>query len=236
MGSVIPGLAENWFLSQYILMLRLLSIRGFGTARTVTEISSEPVRAWDIDYNYWMGKPAIPYEKFTIDCAADYGVGKSIDKISPETIRVRMKELYDKVGLVYVTNTGYTEWSDLVELTTNIIPRDCFSEYIGGVNPRERVATEVYEAGAYDTSECPYHHEMSYNSRTPKTLAFLAKDMPVGKGATFVSASGGFSDEIVDTELGRKLREKGLCYVRHWSDREHFKRNNLDEEICYNHW
>jgi len=56
------------------------------------------------------------------------------------------------------------------------------------------------------------------------------------KGATFVAENGGATRDIMNTELGHKLRTKGLCYIRKLPDRKFFTDNDLDQSIVYNFW
>lgn len=44
----------------------------------------------------------------------------------------------------------------------------------------------------------------------------------------------GVTDEILSTELGQKLKEKGVCYQRNLTDAEAYK--GEDESSVYNHW
>jgi hypothetical protein len=56
-----------------------------------------------------------------------------------------------------------------------------------------------------------------------------------GKGATFVGDAKAATEEIMKTDLGRKLLDKGMCYIRLLSDREHFDTDSDSSEV-HNHW
>merc|ERR1719195_1755825 len=56
------------------------------------------------------------------------------------------------------------------------------------------------------------------------------------KAATFISLNNPATEEIMQTKLGEKLKEKGVCYVRKLPDKKYFDDNDLDRSIVYNYW
>lgn len=44
----------------------------------------------------------------------------------------------------------------------------------------------------------------------------------------------GVTDELLLTELGQKLKERGICYHRNLTDAEGYKGES--EATVYNHW
>lgn len=42
------------------------------------------------------------------------------------------------------------------------------------------------------------------------------------------------TDEILQTDLGKKLKEKGVCYHRYLTDKNAYI--GQDEKITFNHW
>jgi hypothetical protein len=44
----------------------------------------------------------------------------------------------------------------------------------------------------------------------------------------------GVTDELLETELGQKLKDRGVCYHRHLTDATAYK--GEDESTVYNHW
>ena len=57
-----------------------------------------------------------------------------------------MRETYDRVGLVHLTNTGLTDLVDMRAAAKLVI--DAEMPYDGGANPRDNIAPNVYEIGA----------------------------------------------------------------------------------------
>jgi hypothetical protein len=75
---------------------------------------------------------------------------------------------------------------------------------------------------------------MAYVSKSTTMLAFLCHKALPERGATYFSDNVQATDAIMRTELGQKLRDKGLCYHRHLTDREYF--SGREEIGVYNHW
>ena len=126
-----------------------------------------------------------------------------------------MRAKYAASGLVYVTNTGLTDLRDQRSLARLVMGDE--SEYEGGANPRGRQEGlgSVYDIGAPLEASLAYHHEMTYKSHSVETLGFLCKHA-VDRGEvgwSFVSDSVQAHDYVMGTPLGKKLQEKGLCFV-----------------------
>jgi len=110
-------------------------------------------------------------------------------------------------------------------------------KYEGGANPREGIVTNVYEVGAPSDAWLHYHHEMAYNQHSMKNLAFCSVKAPWGKGDTYLSENMSVTEELLKTDLGRKLQDKGVCYIRCLTDREAYKGQGWKEgKAVYNHW
>jgi len=184
---------------------------------------------------WWSGTAPLDPAEFTIDCSEF-----AVDTHDSELGR-RMREVYDRVGLVHLTNTGLTDLVDMRSAAKLII--DAEMPYDGGANPRDNIAPNVYEIGAPLAAWLHYHHEMAYVGRSTRVISFLAKDVlpqpgpadhGVSRGATFVSDSIGATDKLLDTEFGQKLKELGVCYHRNLTDRDAFA--DKTEFGVYNHW
>ena len=152
-----------------------------------------------------------------------------------------MRETFDRVGLVHLTNTGLTDLVDMRAVAKLVI--DAEMPYDGGANPRDNIAPNVYEIGAPLSAWLHYHHEMAYVGRSTRVISFLAKDVlpppgpgdgGVSRGATFVSDSIAATDKLLSTDFGQKLKELGVCYHRNLTDRDAFA--GKTEFGVYNHW
>jgi len=188
---------------------------------------------------WWSGTAPLDPAEFTIDCS-EFAVDTHDIQHDSELGR-RMREVYDRVGLVHLTNTGLTDLVDMRSAAKLII--DAEMPYDGGANPRDNIAPNVYEIGAPLAAWLHYHHEMAYVGRSTRVISFLAKDVlpqpgpadhGVSRGATFVSDSIGATDKLLDTEFGQKLKELGVCYHRNLTDRDAFA--DKTEFGVYNHW
>jgi hypothetical protein len=188
---------------------------------------------------WWSGTVPLDAGEFTIDCS-DLAIDvRELDHDSE--LGRRMRETYDRVGLVHLTNTGLTDLVDMRTAAKLII--DAEMPYDGGANPRDNIAPNVYEIGAPLSAWLHYHHEMAYVGRSTRVISFLAKDVlpqpgpgdsGVSRGATFVSDSIAATDKLLSTEFGQKLKELGVCYHRNLTDRDAFA--GLTEFGVYNHW
>jgi len=56
------------------------------------------------------------------------------------------------------------------------------------------------------------------------------------RGATFISHQKKATEELLNSKLGQKLKDKGVCYVRKLPDQKFFDDNDLDRSIVYNYW
>lgn len=171
---------------------------------------------------------AVDHDLFTIDCA-------ELDLNDPQMRKdlfARMLSVFDRVGLVHLINTGLDNLDDMRKIAMAIVTDPM--EYKGGANARSGIIDNVYETGAPKEAHLHYHHEMAYVSKSTSTLAFLCEAHVTGKGWSFVSDQVGMTNYILNTDLGKKLKEKGVCYIRCLTDRDAYK--DTDESVVYNHW
>jgi len=138
-----------------------------------------------------------------------------------------------------LTNTGTDNLSTMRKWAEVIMGGQ--TDYEGGANSRNPIGAAVYDTGAPAQAHLHYHHEMAYVNQTVTNLAFLAKEATEGKGYMYVSNNDMATEEIMRHELGKKLRDKGICYVRCLTDKKAFENkpktwNGYDEEGVYNHW
>ncbi len=183
-----------------------------------------------IEPRWWTGTPYTDPESFTIDCA-DYAMDHHSLREGSD-LADRMRETYEDVGLVRLVNTGLTELADMRAFAKLVV--DAEMDYEGGANPRDRIEPNVYEVGAPLEAWLHYHHEMAYVGRSTRVIAFLCKhDLP-GRGSTFVSDSIAATDALLATDFGRKLKDRGICYIRNLTDREQYT-NEVGYGV-YNHW
>jgi alpha-ketoglutarate-dependent taurine dioxygenase len=146
-----------------------------------------------------------------------------------------MEAVFKEMGVVRLTNTGLTNAEDMKRYANVILKRQM--EYEGGAAARESIAPNVFEVGAPDDAWLHYHHEMAYNEHSMKNLAFCSIKAPAGKGDTYLSENMSVTAELMRTDLGRKLKDKGVCYIRCLTDREAYKGQGWKEgKPTYNHW
>ena len=206
-----------------------MSTLAVSAARTTRLLSREIVIP-----RWWSGRnDVIDPLRFVVD-----GHGKlSKEDLQPNSwIGQEVQEKYNDVGLVHVQNTGLKDMADQ-RLLARIVMGD-ETEYEGGANPRGRIQglANAYEIGAPLSANLHYHHEMVYKSHSVLSLGFLCKEavtLREGVGWTFVSDSVQAHDYIMQTELGRKLKDKGLCFIRRMTDA---RGNHPNDGSVYNHW
>jgi hypothetical protein len=183
-----------------------------------------------IEPRWWTGKSALPPAAFTIDCA---GLAMDDTDLDPQGPLARhMNRIFDDIGLVYLVNTRLTDLQMMRRFARLVIDKEM--RYKGGANPRDDLEPNVYEVGAPLQAWLHYHHEMAYISRSTRMLGFLCRSAVAGQGETYVSDNVRATDAILETELGHKLRDLGICYHRNLTDRDHFV--GTEQVGVYNHW
>jgi len=188
---------------------------------------------------FWTGTPPRRPEEYAIDCT---GFDMSSPAASPQVV-AQMERMYREVGLVVLKNTGLKDLGAMRQWVRVIISHDQEIDYTGGANSRDALEPNIFDVGAPRQAWLQYHHEMAYVGRSIKNISFCCSAALGGeRGATFVSDGVRSTDAILKTEFGRKLMEKGLCYVRKLTDRDSYrdapkwKDNVNNEEGVYNHW
>jgi len=157
-----------------------------------------------------------------------------LDEKTFDEVADRMVDIYDRIGLVYVTNTGLDRAQHLRKLGNVILQEQM--DYTGGANPRKPISENVYDVGAPLAAWIHYHHEMQYVETSTKQICIFCIESPgPGRGYTYVSDACMTTDAILQTPLGQKLKDKGLCYVRNLTDKRYHEKYP-DNEAIYNHW
>jgi hypothetical protein len=186
---------------------------------------------------WWRGaeaEPVVDPDRYLID-----GQGKiTAHDVHPDSaLASEMRAKYADTGLCHLTNTGLTDMVLQRNLARILMGNE--SEYEGGANPRGRNVDlgNVYDIGAPLTAALAYHHEVTYKEHSVTQLGFLCRKA-VNRGEegwSFVSDSVQAHDALMETELGQKLKERGLCFVRRMTDRNAITDASNNSPV-YNHW
>lgn len=182
---------------------------------------------------YHPGQFVMEPTRYTVDCEQHQG------NVNPENVELveEMKAKYEDTGLVYLKNTNLTVLREMRKMISVLIPDELNMEYKGGSNWRNYIEPNVYDTGAPKESWIHYHHEMAYVRASPSSIGFCAKTaLPDGRGATYVSEQVQVTEELLKTEFGQKLKEKGICYTRCLTDEVHYRDLEQNEFDVYNHW
>ena len=142
-----------------------------------------------------------------------------------------VQDIFNKYGLVHIVNTGMKDMYDMKTIVNKIIDKPM--TYDGGANNRNHILKNIYDVGAPLNAEILFHHEMSYVNKTPSKIAFCVGKMPQHKGWTYVSDQIKLTNELIKTDFGKKLFDKGVCYKRVLTNKE-FEKGNING--IYNHW
>jgi len=178
------------------------------------------------------GEDKVPTDKFTIDCSP---YAPAPDAVPPHELVERMEEMFHDQGVVRLTNTGLAKVEDMKRYANVVVKEQM--RYEGGANPREGIIANVYEVGAPHDAWLHYHHEMAYNQHSMKNIAFCSVKAPWGKGDTYLSENVFVTEELMKTDLGRKLKDYGVNYIRCLTDREAYEGQGWkDGRAVYNHW
>lgn len=195
-----------------------------------------------VQTRWWQGQhgAVLDPSRFVVDCG---GKVSDSDLDPGSALGQEMLEKYADVGLVHLRNTGLTDMAKQ-RLLARILMGD-ETEYEGGANPRGRTEglANVYDIGAPLEAALHYHHEITYKDHSVESLGFLCKHAVTerpGVGWSFVSDSVKAHDRLMETELGRKLKDKGLCFIRRMTDARDYE-NGMHPPgarigAVYNHW
>jgi len=166
-------------------------------------------------------KPPLNAEDYQIDCH---------DFESRPALEQEIRQGFSKKGAVLLINTGLEDLSKLAEWGNILIDEPM--SYEGGTGPRPQFGKNIYDVVAkepHNTYIYP-HNEMSYLSRFPQRMVFGCQTIPAQGGETLIADNQAVTHEILQTELGQKLKENGVRYVRNLTDA------NLSNDVVYKHW
>lgn len=166
---------------------------------------------------WWTGEYPMDPARFILDCGGSLSAADLLDN---SLLSTEIRAKYHDVGCLHIQNTGLTSMNDQRTLARMVMGEE--TEYEGGANPRGRTGDlgNVYDIGAPLEADLAYHHEMTYKSHSVEMLGFLCKHA-VNRGDvgwSYLSDSEQAHDYIMTTELGRKMKEKGLCFIRRMTD------------------
>lgn len=123
-----------------------------------------------------------------------------------DDFKAKVKEVFDRKGIVWVQNTGADSLTQLQDHVDLVLEEK--RDYKGGANARSELEANFLEVGAPASADLHYHHEMSYVSQSVERLCFTIIDvLDDGRGCTYMSDQVGVTDELLQTELGQKLKD-----------------------------
>jgi alpha-ketoglutarate-dependent taurine dioxygenase len=166
-------------------------------------------------------KPPLNAEDYQIDCR-DFG--------SRQALEEELRQHFSQKGAVLLINTGLDDLSKLAHWGKIMIDEPM--TYQGGTGPRPQFGKNIYDVVAMEphyTYIYP-HNEMSYLSRFPRCLVFGCESIPSQGGETLLSDNQAVTHEILQTELGQKLKDNGVSYLRNLTDA------NRANDVVYKHW
>lgn len=198
-----------------------------------------------IQPKFWDGVNHQDPASYMIDCSG-LDLSKSPDEL-PE-LKQQIIDLFAKTGCVLLTNNTCLD-VEAVEKWARVPMREVMI-YEGGANQRDSIEKSVYETGAPASAYLHYHHEMAYVGESIENIAFIAfeaisdpKD-PV-RGASFLSDQVKATELLLQTTVGQKLKEKGICYIRCLTDKTQMdsmswkameREGKTAGAPIYNHW
>jgi len=171
------------------------------------------------------------------------------DLESSETQRLKqhMSKIYEEAGVVHLVNTPMTSGGEFQALTKMLF--DCEDrDYTGGTNLRKQIEKvaggsdgesalekNVFDTGVPGAAAVHYHHEMEYIGTSCEWISFgcMEGTKDAMKAATYISDSNAATDMMLKSELGQKLMEKGVCFVRKLPCQKFFKG---DPDLVFNYW
>jgi alpha-ketoglutarate-dependent taurine dioxygenase len=141
-----------------------------------------------------------------------------------------IRERFYQKGVVLLMNTSLKNVEELKQWA-KILTSD-FMPYEGGDSPRNKIVDHVYDVkGEVSFIYVHHHNEMSYLPRFPQCVLFGCLAIPNQGGETLIADDVAVTYEILQTELGQKLKEKGICHIRNYTNA-----NNTSTSIVHKHW
>ncbi|MEZ5454025.1 MAG: TauD/TfdA family dioxygenase [Thiothrix sp.] len=161
---------------------------------------------------------ALGMEDYQVDCATH------ADDLE-QAIRGQWREQ----GLVVLKNTGMQHLSEL-QRWAEVLFQD-FAAYEGGSAPRDKFGKHVFALGdAPPTIDLCFHNEGCYLPVYPRCFVIGSTQCPQEGGFTLLADNEKATQALLATDIGQKLRDKGMRYVRMMYDRE------LACELGYKPW
>ena len=181
-------------------------------------MTNHPVRRFI--YPFGDGSLNLDMDVYTIDCS---------QYRSQEVLESDIHNQWHNKGLVVLVKTGMRHLSEL-ERWSSIIYQD-FNAYKAGAAPRSKWSEAVYSID--DTPphiDMGYHNEGCYLSVSPRCLVLGSMNCPKERGWTLVADNEVVTDELLATEIGQKLKQHGIRYIRNMTDK------TVDNAIVHKHW
>ena len=165
-------------------------------------------------------KPRLHAEEYQVDCCRF---------ASWDDLEQGVRNQFFEKGLVILTNTTLKKISDIKKWGAIVIEN--FEDYQGGAFSRKKLSDVVYDTGTEPINLYSHpHNEMAYLPRFPRCVLLGCTAMPKKGGETLVSDNIAVTREILKTELGQKLKEKGVTYIRNMTDA------TAENPVIYKHW
>ncbi|MDJ0778160.1 MAG: TauD/TfdA family dioxygenase [Gammaproteobacteria bacterium] len=120
---------------------------------------------------------------------------------------------------VLLRNTGMTEVAEMAAWAEFVgAPR---MEYKYGTGFRYPMGGGVLSVGTEPPhSPVEPHCEMAYWKFYPRKVLFGCESIPARGGETVIADNRRVTEDILPTEAGRKILERGIRYIRNFSDRD----------------
>jgi alpha-ketoglutarate-dependent taurine dioxygenase len=158
--------------------------------------------------------------EYTVNCA---------DFSSRDAMEAEIKARFSENGMVLLKNTGFTEFSELKYWGALII-KD-FSNYEGGAFVRKKLSDVVYNTGTEpDNLFIHPHNEMAYLPTFPRRIIFGSKTSLKAGGETIMSDNVAVTHAMLQSDVGKKLKDKGVIYIRNLTSRD------AENKVVYKHW
>lgn len=171
-------------------------------------------------YPFGDGNLTLDMDTYTLDCR---------QYVSQNALETAIHDQWHDKGLVVLVNTDMQHLSEL-ERWSSIIYQD-FNAYAGGAAPRSKWSDAVYAID--DTPphiDMGYHNEGCYLSVIPRCFVIGSLACPQKDGWTLVSDNEATTDALLKTEIGQKMKEHGVRYVRNMTDKY------AENAIVHKHW
>ena len=170
-------------------------------------------------------------EDFALDVTKFLTPGKTtLTESNYNNLKLEAQEKMKKNNIVLFANTPFRKAEEM-KYWTDLISSKSFDNIEGSVI-RNKKADNIYDVGVAPHIVIPPHPENAFASIFPKFISFGILTAPGEKiGATHITSNIEYTQDLLSTKVGQKLRDLGVTYYRNMTSK-----NDPTDKLKYLNW